>query len=61
MKRVEALRQVDRIGCGVHRHSRVVKYGTRLGGRRQRFLCQPTAGAAHTFTAPVTEELLGRV
>jgi hypothetical protein len=34
-------------------------YGTRLGGRRQRYLCRPTAGEAHTFTAPVAEELLG--
>ena len=36
-----------------------MKYGTRLGGRRQRYLCRPTAGQTHTFTAPVTEELLG--
>lgn len=36
-----------------------MKYGTRLGGRRQRYLCRPKAGEAHTFTAAVTEELLG--
>ncbi len=60
MKRaLVALGQVDGIGCGVHRQSRAVKYGTRLGGRRQRYLCQPTAGEVHTFTAPVAEELLG--
>ncbi len=60
MKRaLEALRQVHGIGCDTHPQSPVVKYGTRLDGRRQRYLCRPSGGQAHTFTAPVAEELLG--
>jgi hypothetical protein len=59
VKRGEALGQVSRVACGAHGQSRVVKYGTRLAGRRQRYLCRPIGEEAHTFTAPVTEELLG--
>ncbi len=36
-----------------------MRFGTGLGGRRQRYLCRPTGSQAHTFTAPVAEELRG--
>jgi len=56
---VEAEGNASRVSCGLHVGSRVVKWGTRLGGRRQRYLCQPASGPRHTFTPPVAAELLG--
>lgn len=45
--------------CPEHPESAVVRNGLRLGRRRQRYLCRPSAGASHQFTQPVTEELVG--